>query len=214
MGGVHHEGVVCLLQGRDGTVHILLIARDQLLEHVLELHLFALALQLQEAALGAHLGAGGEVDFDRGIRQHDRADVAAVHDDVLGPGQIPLHLQQVVAHALLRRDAGGHHRHFRRADLSGDVLSVEEHVLHAVLPLDLNVHVVDAALDAVPVLGADAHEAHVVAHGAVDRAGVDIMIAQLTGQALCDGALPGAAGAVDGNADVVHLLAPMYRRLT
>ena len=75
-----------------------------------------------------------------------------------------------------------------------------------VLVVNLDIHVVDAALNAVPVLGADAHEAHVVAHGAVDGPGVHVEIAQLPGHPPSDGALPRPGRAVNGDGNkLVHM---------
>ena len=68
-----------------------------------EQHIFvggvdALLLVLLPAAGGAGLRAGGEEDLHSRIGQHHGADVAAIHQDVLRPGHVPLHLQQEGAH--------------------------------------------------------------------------------------------------------------------
>ena len=78
-------------------------------------------------------------------------------------------------------------------------------MLHAVCVIgDVQIHVVDQAGDPVHVLGADAHQVHVVAHGAVDGPGIDVDKAQRFGQAAGHGGLPRAGGAVDGNGTVLH----------
>ena len=68
-------------------------------------------------------------------------------------------------------------------------------MLHAVRIADVDVDLVDQTADPVLILRADAHEAHVIADRAVDRAGVNIEIAQC----LRAGALARARGPVDGD---------------
>ena len=65
--------------------------------------------------------------------------------------------------------------------------------------LDGNIHIANETGDAVGVLGADAVEVHMVAHGPVDGPGVHIDKAQILGHSPGHGAFAAAGGAVDGN---------------
>src|ERR1700722_7529859 len=55
-----------------------LVAALDIIQHVLERDLVAGVAQLQPAAAGADLGAGGDVELGRGVRRDHGADVAPV----------------------------------------------------------------------------------------------------------------------------------------
>ena len=76
------------------------------------------------AAMGAGLGAGGQEDLDRGVGQHNGADVAAIHQDVLAFGQAALGVQQEAAHRGVCGHGGRSHADVLGTDGRADVLAV------------------------------------------------------------------------------------------
>ena len=68
----------------------------------------------------------------------------------------------------------------------------------------LQIDIVQEPLDPVPVLGANAHQGHMVTHRAVNRPGIHILEAQLPGHLSGHGTLSRACGAIHSHA--VNLL--------
>ena len=184
-------------------MRIVIIALLELAQHVGIRLLNALLLQLAVAALRAALRRGGQEDFQPGVRQDDRADIAPVHDGTVRAREIALHIQQKRAHDWQRRHTRGKQRHLRQADRVRDVLAVEQHPLLAcgvIGKLDLQLrqqHLHGGGVRTVragPLTGE--------ADRAVDRAGVHIDEAEAARGRAGDRALSGAGRAVDGNGNV------------
>ena len=85
-------------------------------QHFLIGRVDALFPVLLPPAGGAGFRRSGEENLHRGIRQHHRADVAAIHQHVLLPGHVPLHLQQEGADGRVRAHSGSCHAHLFGAD--------------------------------------------------------------------------------------------------
>ena len=90
IGAIHHLRVRGLAQGIHRAGHILMVAGVDLAQDILKIRGFALFLQLAQAALGAGLGGGGQVDLDRRVWQHHGADIAAIQQHGLGGGDFLL----------------------------------------------------------------------------------------------------------------------------
>ena len=199
VGSVHQNGVLGLPQGGDGAVGVIVIPLNDVSQDLLERGLFPFLQQLCMAAAGPLLGRGGEVDFHLGVWEHHCADVPAVHDHVIFPGDFALELKEEIPHCGQRRHLGGRHGHFGGADLLGDILSVHQHPLFPVdvfqlsrqLPQPRNHLVLRPEVDALLV--------HIIPHRPVQRSGVHINIPQVFCQLFGDGALSRACGAVNCN---------------
>ena len=81
------------------------------------------------AAAGPVLGGGGQENLHVCGRQNHCADVPSVHDDVMGPGQVPLHVQQKRPYRRDGGDGGGVFGDLRPADGLGYILAAQVHVL-------------------------------------------------------------------------------------
>ena len=81
-----------------------------------------LFLILFPTAGSAGLRAGGEENFDSGIRQHHGTDVAAVHQHILLFGHVPLHAQQEGPHGRVCAHGRSCHAHLFGADGGAHVL--------------------------------------------------------------------------------------------
>ena len=180
-------------------MRVVVIALNDVVQHLLVGDFLARLSQLVEAALRAHLAGGSQVDLHRRVGQHHRADVPAVHDHALAAGDFPLEVDQTFAHRAHGGDLRGGGGGFGRADALGHVLAVEEHALHAVAEFHAQVGrargLGDGLRAAMAVLG------HVQAHGAIHRAGVQIGRVQGLGDGLGDGGFARARGAVDGDGE-------------
>ena len=71
----------------------------------------------------AFLGRGIQVDLHVGAGKHDRADVAALHDDAAAGAHLALTLDEHGAHARQPRHGGRGAIDLRRADRARDVVS-------------------------------------------------------------------------------------------
>ena len=197
LAGVDADGVGGLAQRGDGAVGVLLVALADVGQHRRVVGRLAFFLQFLAAAPGAGLGAGGQKDLDGGVGQHDGADVAPVHQDVLPGSQAALRLEQEVPHR-----AVGRHRRSGHADLLGtdggaDVLAVEVDVLGAPLEPDVEADLRQQRRYRGGVVQVRPLAHGVQADGAVHRAGIHIDKAQVRGQAFGQAGLPCPGGAVD-----------------
>ena len=96
-----------LRQRRFAAPHVALVARLDVHQHVVIMRGRAARLQLGQPPRGAHLGAGGDEQFDRRVRRNDRADVAPVeHRPAVLRGEVALALDQRRAHARDRPRCG------------------------------------------------------------------------------------------------------------
>ena len=100
------------------------------------------------------------------------------------------------------RHSGSAEGDLRQADLLRHILSVQGHVLQAVSPIgQADFKLRQQGCHSFPVLGVRAPAVNAVTNGAVNGAGIHIEVAQILGHALCQSALSGAGGAVNGNTD-------------
>ena len=159
-------------------------------------------LQLPAAAARTFFRGSRQKNLDRGIRQHHRADVPAVHHHIVFPRQLPLHFQQVRPHRRMGGDRGGIQGNLRQADLFRHVLPVQRHMLKAVLPVgQADLQLRQKGGNRLPVSGIHTFCIGPIADGAVNGAGIHIEIPQRSGNAFCQCAFSGAGGAVDGDTD-------------
>ena len=181
---------------------VLIVPLLDLLQNPLVIRLLALVQQLPGAAAGPDLRGGRQEDLHRGLRQHHGADVPAVHDHVVLRGHVPLHIQQQVPDNGVGGYQAGLLGDVLGADVGSDIHAVHDHVLNALfVVLDADGQLVDVAGDAVQVLGADTPQVEEVGHGAVDRPGVHIIIAQFLCQTPGDSAFARPGRAVNGDGD-------------
>ncbi len=200
---IDEHGVRRAAQGRCLAVLIGVIPIADVLKHLLIVRLDALFGKLPEAALGAALGGGGEENFQRRVRQDDRADIAPVHDDALAARHAALRLHEKIAHKGIGRDLGGAHGVFRRADLRGDVLPAEQHPLYArVVIRQLDLKLRQQRAHGVGVLAGRAGAPDGVRNRAVNGARVHIDQPEAPGCGAGDGALSGTGGPVDGDGNI------------
>ena len=130
-------------------------------------HLLALLNQFLIAAFRAGLCRGGQENLDRRIRQNDRADVAAVHQDIAVFRHIALGFQQKPAYFRHRGYLGRVVRDLRCTNGFGDVLAVQENVLCAVLIGQRNGNLRQGCDNACRVLSGNAPAAHCQTDGTV-----------------------------------------------
>ena len=210
--GVQQHRVLRLAQRGDVAVGVLVVAVLDIPQHTVKIRLHALGQQLLQTALGPGRGGGGEIDLQFRLWQHHGADIAPVHEDVILPRGLALHLQQEGAHDAQRRDVGGADGDLRGADGGGNVLAVE---VHALLTLVVIAHAdVQFAQDGAHgllVMAVDAAAVCGQADGAVNGARVHVQEAELRGSAAGQRAFTGSGGAVNGNGKMsVHMYSP-YR---
>ena len=116
-------------------------------------------------------------------------------------GDHALLLQQELTHDRQGRNAGGRRGDCGRAELGGNIGSVQPDVLHAVLrPAELKLQRRQQGRNGSLVRRIDAVGKGRAGHRAVDRAGIDIDKAKLRRGSARNGALSCAAGAVDRDA--------------
>ena len=121
--GVDHHGVVGLGQRRVGAAAVEVVASRRWPPPPRPAPGRALLLV---AAGGAHLGRGRQVELERRVGEHDRADVAALdHPAAARRGPRPLLAAQLVAHRRVRRHRAHRAVHLGRADGLGDVVAVD-----------------------------------------------------------------------------------------
>ena len=185
------------------------VALLDVLQYVGVVGLHALGLQLVVAALGTHLGRGGDEDLQFGVGEDDGAYVAAVHDDA-----------SVGAHTLLLADQsctdegqGGNGTDvagdLERADVALYVLAVQEGDGLAVHQALVYVDVGHLGLQLVGLYGAVGTEESgaegIEGDAAVHGSGVDVDVAHGAGQVFGHRALAARGVAVNGNGNLfVH----------
>ena len=174
------------------------------MQHALHRDLLSLLGKLLIAALRARLSRCGEKDLDRRVGQDDRADVAAVHQDISVFRHVALGVQQKFAHLGYGRHAGGIIGDLRRADLARNVLAVQQHMLRAVFIGDADADVRQDRPDALGILAGNAPAADRETDGAVHRARIDIDVAKLRRRGARHGGFSGTRRAVDRNRNVFH----------
>ena len=170
-----------------------------------------LGLELVVATPGTHFGRSGDEDFEFGVGEHRRADVAAVHHDAFGFAHLLLELR----HGFTHKRQGGHRTHLT-AHLDG-----ADGFLHAFLAevgegqvcrrVEAEIHA-DVGHLAVQPFGIDAAvgQEEVVAlriegDSTVHRTTVDVDIAHFARQLFGHRALATRTVAIDGNHDFFHI---------
>ena len=121
------DGVVRGTQRGDLAPGVDRVPDPQLLADVLRLVAIGVKPAFLDPARSPLLHRGVEVQLEVGIREHDGADVPPRHDDPAGLGELPLALQQRLAHLRDARDRGHVPVDDRAAGLVGGVDAVEEH---------------------------------------------------------------------------------------
>ena len=130
---------------------------------------------LLRATLGPHLGVGGQVHLELGVREDDGADVAALeHSAVARRHPLPLPANHLRPH----RRVGGHDAHgpadLGPADLDGGVDAVDRHPVGPDLQLDVG----DDPSDLFGLRWVDAAAQGGEGDRAVHRAGVEVLEVQ------------------------------------
>ena len=132
-------------------------------------------LQLPAAAARTFFRGSRQKNLDRGIRQHHRADVPAVHHHIVFPRQLPLHFQQVRPHRRMGGDRGGVQGDLRQTDLIRHIRTVQCHVLQAVLSvMQADLQFRQQRGSGLTILGVHALGKGGIADGAVNSAGIHI----------------------------------------
>ena len=111
---------------------VAVVAVVDISEHGSEIRLLSFLYQFVVPALCTHFRRSGEEELEFGIREHDRAYVAAVHDDAFGFTHSLLLCDQVRAYFFDLRDAAGAVTRFECTDLRFDIFPVERHMLRSV----------------------------------------------------------------------------------
>src|ERR1700683_377148 len=79
-GGVDEDRVLGAFEGGSFAFDVAKVALADFFESAGKVDLVAALLMLAPASFGAHVGRGGEVNFQVGVGEDDGADVAAFHD--------------------------------------------------------------------------------------------------------------------------------------
>ena len=117
------------------------------------------------------------------------------------PGHLPLHIQQHIPHYLVGRYQRCLLGNILRADLIRYIHTVHQHVLLAgFIVFNFNGQLVNITLDTVHILGADTQQVKEVRNGAIDSAGIHIIVAQFLGKCLGDSTFACAGRTVNGDA--------------
>jgi len=136
---------------------------------------------LFETAFGSFLRVGREKEFDVGVRENDRADIAAVeHGATLAEGALAH--DHCAAHAGNRRHDRRHRGHFFAADLFSHVVTVEQHLQGIGIAREIDVTASGECDDGLFVLRIDAVIDHCQRDGAIHRAGVEVKQVQFARQ--------------------------------
>lgn len=94
--GVHHDGVGCLGQRRDGAHRVAPIALVDLGQDLRKLRGRAILRQVSLPSCGAHLRGRGEVEFCLCVGEHHRSDVSPFEHHTPIAAQLALDLEQVL----------------------------------------------------------------------------------------------------------------------
>ena len=117
------NSVLRLSEGRNLAVHIALVSLPDLRLDGRKICLFPLLEKFLVPSVRTDLYTGGQIDFDRCVREYDCSYVPAVHDDILLPSQLLLQLHKFCAHIGIHAGARSHIADLRRPDQVIDVLS-------------------------------------------------------------------------------------------
>ena len=189
-----------------------IVAFREVLDDVLEDGGVALGDHLVIAPLRADLLVGDHEDLEFRVREHGRADVAAVHDHATALGEGPEPLVHIVANEGDGRYGAHVGGNRQSADLRLHAAVAEVQFRGFVVVAEMEVETVDDGLQGLFVDGAVLRD-HPVFHGvqgdaAVHRAAVQVQEIEFFRDHLGEGALTGGREAVNGDDDVrnVHNL--------
>src|ERR1700733_831433 len=186
MGVIEQVSLLGRLERRNGPVPVAFVAGQDIGQDRRLVGRLPPRLRLQGSTAGTHFGVGHDEDFDVGVRANHGADVPAVqYRPWRVSGKLPLKIQQHLAHFRVGRDHGSGCAdlvRFQRRIVEG--LGVQPPrrfdrggLIREVSPL------------------ADQR----VRDSAVDRAGIEVTVAIMRGQALGERALARGRGSVDRN---------------
>ena len=112
IGGVEQDGVGCGLERGDGPALVALVAPHDIGQHGLIDRGLAAHDRFAPATQGPRLGGRGDIEFDPGVGDDDRADVAAVqHGSRLAGGEGALDRDQSLAHLWVDSHPAGRFAH-------------------------------------------------------------------------------------------------------
>ena len=181
-------------------MYILIITLLNVFEHLVKSGFYPLLFQLQQATFGPLLTAGGEIDFQIGVRQNHGADIPPVHDDVVFSREATLHLQQIGPADREGRDIGGTEGNLRHADGFAYILPIEEHALQTrVIITDLNLQPRQDGRKLLLTVPVNAGTIGCKPHCTVDCAGIQIEKMVCCADFFRQGALSGSRRPVNGD---------------
>src|SRR5690606_12381737 len=197
--GVDADGVLGRPQRRNRAAGIARVTGQDLPQQTVQCNGNPFVLQLLIAPFRTLLGARGQEHLPAGVREDHRAHVAAVRDQ---PGRLaegPLAIAQGRPDLGDRGDRRGRGAGGLGAQLVGGVVPVQQHPQLAVRGLAETDLGIEGAADQGPgVVQVEVGPAGGDPHGPVECARVQVVPAQVAGDAAADGALARARGPVDG----------------
>src|SRR5690606_12931685 len=197
--GVDADGVLGRPQRRNRAAGVARVTGQDLPQQTVQCNGSPLVLQLLIAPFRTLLGAGGQEYLPAGVREDHRAHVAAVRDQPRRLAEGPLAVAQRGPDLGDRRDRGGGGAGGLGAQLVGGVVPVQQHPQLAVRGLaEADLGIEGAANQGPGVVQVEVGPARGDPHGPVECARVQVVPAQVAGDAAADGALARARGSVDG----------------
>ena len=176
---VHLDRIPGHFQRRNLPVGVLVISLLNFLKNSGIIRLFAPGRQFLGPALCPDLRCGSEEDLHRGLGQYHRANVPAVHNYVVLPGNLPLHLQKQIPNQRLGRHKAGFLGDILGADVPRHIHAVHDHMLNTFLIIfHGDVQFIDIPADSVGIFGADSPQIEEIRYCAVNGTGVYIIIPQ------------------------------------
>ncbi len=198
VGGVDVEGIVGAGEGADGAGLIAHVAFDDLVEDIVEFRGDALGFELGDAAAGAFLGVGVEVELEVGAGEDNRSLVAALGDErALLLANLSLLTDEFLADPGVVGGDVGDLGDGGLPEEVGNVAVIEQEECGGAGEVEAEGKEAAALGDAVGV-GEDVLFEGVEGDGAVHGAGIELRDAELTGQLKCGGGLSRTGWAIDG----------------
>lgn len=194
MRGIDVLRVGGLQQGRLRPGAVTLIPNPDFASNLTGIGLLALEGKLLMPAPGPHFGRGVEEDLHPGVGEDDGADIAALHDEIVGFGESLLLGDHFAADARDGGNAGGGIGDGLIANGLGDVFAVQQD-LSGLLQLDVGGQ--GKLLQAMPVIQAGANAQCPQSDGPVHGACVDVQVTQAAGDTASDGAFARTGRAVN-----------------
>ena len=199
---INNHRIFGLAERRLGTMGIAVIAVIHIRQHSLVIGLLAFGNQFVVTALCTHFRRSGKEQLELGVREHDRTDVATVHDDTFVIAHPLLLRNEIRTHLFDLRDTAGAVSCLKCTNLRLYIFAVERHVLCPICEYETDLYLRQRSDD---VCGFGQSVAQgIKPDGAVHGSRIDIGITGVLRQRFRNRGLAATAVSVYGNNDLFH----------